>query len=207
VERTVSARTIRLTLGDRIYEVRLEGPDASGVIALSGSRKAADGPVETLDGLRAQAAVTSGSVALTVDDEPVRCAVARDSRGVWVGWRGRTFYLETGGGARVRPAAEFSRDEVRAPMTGVLVEVRTSPGADVARDDTLAVLEAMKMEYRLTAPRDGRVLEVRQRQGERVELGSVVVRLEPESDGHPAQPADSAPGREGRSRAAAGAGS
>lgn len=203
----MSARTIRLTLGDRIYEVRLDGPDASGMVTLSGSRKAADGSIETLDELRAQAALTSGSVALTVDGEAVRCAVARDRRGVWVGWRGRTFYLETGGGSRARPAAEVSRDEVRAPMSGVLVEVRTSPGAEVARDDTLAVLEAMKMEYRLTAPRDGRVLEVRQRQGERVELGSVVVRLEPENYGQPEAPADSASGRGGRSRAAAGAGS
>ena len=203
----MSARTIRLMLGDRIYEVRLDGPDASGMVTLSGSRKAADGSVETLDELRAQASLTSGAVALTVDSEPMRCAIASDRRGVWVGWRGRTFYLETGGEARSRPEAAVSRDEVRAPMTGVLVEVRTAPGADVARDDTLAVLEAMKMEYRLTAPRDGRVLEVRQRQGERVELGSVVVRLEPETDGHPEAPTATTPGREGRPRAPARAGS
>jgi 3-methylcrotonyl-CoA carboxylase alpha subunit len=203
----VTARTIRLTLGDRIYEVRLNGPDASGTVTLAGRRIAADGSAQPLDELRAQAVLTSDSVVLTVGGEAVRCAVARDRRGVWVGWRGRTFHLETGGDSRARPAAEFSRDEVRAPMTGVLVEVRTSPGAEVSRDDTLAVLEAMKMEYRLTAPRDGRVLEVRQRQGERVELGSVVVRLEPETDGHPDAPADSTPGREGRSRATAGAGS
>jgi biotin carboxyl carrier protein len=97
-----------------------------------------------------------------------------------VGWRGRTAFVERAAATRARPAGTVSRDEVRAPMTGVLVEVRAAPGARVARDETLAVLEAMKMEYRLPAPRDGIVQEIPHRAGDRVELGSVLVRLAPE---------------------------
>jgi acetyl/propionyl-CoA carboxylase alpha subunit len=42
-------------------------------------------------------------------------------------------------------------------MTGKLVEVRVAVGDVVEPDQVVAVIEAMKMEYRLTAPRGGRV--------------------------------------------------
>jgi len=124
-------------------------------------------------------------VEVELDGERTRCTVARDRRGVWVACRGRTFYLETTAGTRSRSTTHVSPDEVRSPMTGVLLEVRATPGSDVAHDQTLAVLEAMKMEYRLASPRAGRVLEVPARAGDRVELGTVVVRLEPESQAKP----------------------
>jgi biotin carboxyl carrier protein len=80
-------------------------------------------------------------------------------------------------GGSAAPKGGVSGDEVRAPMTGVLVEVRAAPGDHVRRDQVLAVLEAMKMEYRLVSPRDGEVAAVPLGAGDRTEIGSVVVRL------------------------------
>jgi 3-methylcrotonyl-CoA carboxylase alpha subunit len=73
-------------------------------------------------------------------------------------------------------------------MTGLLVDVRTSTGVRVARDDVLAVMEAMKMEYRLVAPRDGIVAEVKGAAGDRVEVGTLVVRLQPAPAADPDAP-------------------
>ncbi len=196
----MSARTITLVSGERAYEMRLAGPDASGALTLTGRRKDADGSTTPLAELRATVTVGEGIVELAAEAERTRCAVARDRRGVWVGCRGRTFYLEAATEARARPAGGVSPDEVRSPMTGVLLEVRAVPGARVARDETLALLEAMKMEYRLPAPRDGRVLEVPGRAGDRVELGAVVVRLEPETDGRPEGVQDVGRGKKSRAR-------
>ncbi len=50
-------------------------------------------------------------------------------------------------------------------------------GAEVAKGDTLAVLEAMKMEHRLLAARDGVVAKVLVRAGDQVEAGAALVRL------------------------------
>jgi biotin carboxyl carrier protein len=50
-------------------------------------------------------------------------------------------------------------------------------GDAVKRGDTLVVLEAMKMEMRLTAPHDGVVKAVHCREGEVVERGKVVVEV------------------------------
>ncbi len=70
-----------------------------------------------------------------------------------------------------------------APMPGKVTLVAVEAGGAVAKGDTLAVLEAMKMEHRLVAARDGVVAEVLARAGDQVEAGAALVRLaEPEPE-------------------------
>jgi acetyl/propionyl-CoA carboxylase alpha subunit len=111
-------------------------------------------------------------------DRVTRCAVARGRRGVWVSCEGRTWLLEE---ERPEAAAKgsSSQDELRAPMTGRVVQVVARKGAPVKEGDLLVTIEAMKMEFKLTAPEDGVVEEVRCAEGERVELGDLLVVLEP----------------------------
>lgn len=66
---------------------------------------------------------------------------------------------------------------VRAPMPGRIVAVRTSADAEVAEGQELIVMEAMKMEITLRAPRAGRVAELRASVGEFVEADAILVRL------------------------------
>jgi 3-methylcrotonyl-CoA carboxylase alpha subunit len=106
----------------------------------------------------------------------VRVAVVRTPKGVWVGYPGGAkFYADASATAG---SAANAADAVVAPMTAKVVQVRVKPGAKVAEGDLLIVLEAMKMEYRLTAPRDGVVAEVGCGEGELVDLGTTLVRLE-----------------------------
>lgn len=110
------------------------------------------------------------------DGRRVRVAVVRTPKGVWVGYPGGArFIADTSAKAG---SAETSSDAVVAPMTAKVVQVRTKPGAKVAEGDLLLVLEAMKMEYRLTAPRAGTVAEVGCSEGQLVDLGATLVRLE-----------------------------
>ncbi len=74
-----------------------------------------------------------------------------------------------------------SSDDVRAPMPGLVKQVRVRPGDKVSKGDPLAVLEAMKMEHTLTAPRDGVVAAVNAGEGEQVKDGDLLVSLEPET--------------------------
>jgi 3-methylcrotonyl-CoA carboxylase alpha subunit len=68
-------------------------------------------------------------------------------------------------------------DTVRAPMNGKVVAVMVEPGQKVKLGARVAVMEAMKMEHSLTAPRDGVVAEVAA-PGAQVVEGAMVVRLE-----------------------------
>ena len=49
---------------------------------------------------------------------------------------------------------------VEAPMVGKILQVLVKVGDQVAEDDTVVVMEAMKMEINVVAPTDGRIAEV-----------------------------------------------
>ena len=66
---------------------------------------------------------------------------------------------------------------VIAPMPGRIVRVLVKPGEEVAARQGLVVVEAMKMENELRAPRAGVVTEVRVTEGASVEANAVLVVL------------------------------
>ena len=65
-----------------------------------------------------------------------------------------------------------------APMPGVIIEVRVTPGEQVAGGTTLVVMEGMKMEHHVTAPCDGKVVEVLVNPGDQVDNGSPLLVFE-----------------------------
>jgi len=79
--------------------------------------------------------------------------------------------LAGGGGARAA--------EVRAAFNGKLLAVRVKPGDAVARGDALLVIESMKLEHAVSAPRDAVVAQVLVEAGQQVMPGQVLVRFEP----------------------------
>lgn len=68
--------------------------------------------------------------------------------------------------------------EVKAELVGSVWKITTRVGADVAEDDELVILESMKMEIPVTAPRAGRVKEIRVKETDVVKEGQVLVVLE-----------------------------
>ncbi|MCC6623859.1 MAG: biotin/lipoyl-binding protein [Deltaproteobacteria bacterium] len=63
-------------------------------------------------------------------------------------------------------------------MPGKVVKVLVQPGDVVTKGQPLLVVEAMKMEHALKAPRPGRVTLVRAAAGEQVVPGAPLVELE-----------------------------
>jgi len=75
---------------------------------------------------------------------------------------------------------EPSRQLVRSPLTGLVIDVCVETGAFVRQGQTLVVIEAMKMENRITAPCDGRVLEIAVDKGAAVRLNHSLATLLPD---------------------------
>lgn len=66
----------------------------------------------------------------------------------------------------------------RAPLPGTVTQIRVRPGERVHRNQTLVVLEAMKMESSVGAPADGTVKSVLVKLGASVKEGEVLVEFE-----------------------------
>ena len=71
-------------------------------------------------------------------------------------------------------------NQITAPMPGRIVLVKASAGDAVEQGQELLVMEAMKMELALKAPRAGTIESVSAAQGDFVEADSVLVRFAPE---------------------------
>ena len=79
--------------------------------------------------------------------------------------------------ARLMPVKKLSDSEkaVRCPMPGLVVSIAVSEGQEIKAGETLAVVEAMKMENILRAERDGTIKKVRVKQGDSVAVDAVIM--------------------------------
>jgi acetyl-CoA/propionyl-CoA carboxylase biotin carboxyl carrier protein len=103
----------------------------------------------------------------------------RDRHRTWVFIDGRTYVIEPetrDGSDRVH----VTDDQVAlsAPMPATVIAIKVAPGQEVAAGDLLVLLEAMKMEMPITAPRGGRVKSIACREGELVQPGVPLLEFE-----------------------------
>jgi 3-methylcrotonyl-CoA carboxylase alpha subunit len=85
--------------------------------------------------------------------------------------------------ARLDAAAVGEGDDANeaslvAPMVGKVVKVLAQAGDEVADGDAVVVVEAMKMEHQLRAPFAARVTTLDCAEGDQVDMGQVLARLE-----------------------------
>jgi len=76
--------------------------------------------------------------------------------------------------SRVVERGEFL---LRAPMPGLIVSIPVSDGQEVSQGDVLVVLESMKMQNELKAPREGTVRRVRVKAGDSVEQRQILLTI------------------------------
>jgi acetyl/propionyl-CoA carboxylase alpha subunit len=81
---------------------------------------------------------------------------------------------------RAGPRAAGGRQEIRAPMPGLLKRVHVAEGDTVQDGDALATLEAMKMENELRAAHAGTIARIAVAEGTKVESGTLLIVIRPE---------------------------
>lgn len=74
--------------------------------------------------------------------------------------------------------AVLATPQIVAPMPGKVLQVLVRPGQTVAAGDGLLILEAMKMEHRMTAEAAATVRAVHVADGQMVDAGAVLVELD-----------------------------
>ena len=74
-----------------------------------------------------------------------------------------------------RPAAGGAG--IKAPLPGVVLDIKVKVGDTVTKGQTVAILEAMKMENNINADRDGQVVAINVEKGQSIAEGTDIITL------------------------------
>jgi propionyl-CoA carboxylase alpha chain len=146
-------------------EVRFPGPAKSGRRHLQSDWKPGD-------------ALWSG----TIDSEPVAVQVRPLPNGFALAYRGVeakafVYTASEAGYARLMPAKKVADTgkHVLCPMPGLVVSIAVKEGQEVKAGETVAVVEAMKMENVLRAEIDGTVKKINAKPGDSLAVDAVIL--------------------------------
>jgi acetyl/propionyl-CoA carboxylase alpha subunit len=97
----------------------------------------------------------------------------------WVQTIDRTLSLSWVDPMPATSSEDSAAGSLRAPMPGKIIQVLVSDGDTVQTGDTLMILEAMKMEHRISAPYSGQVERINYATGDAVQADEILLALVP----------------------------
>ncbi len=160
-------------IGERSYDVTVAGEGRAPAVTVDGAAAAVD-----------FYEVARGAIySLILDGHSYELWVRKEDAGYAVFVAGHTLAVQVED-ERQRRSRELrgataargpATAEVKAPMPALVLDVMVAPGDEVAEGQGLCVLEAMKMENLMRAPRAGVVKEVKVTKGQGVALNDVLV--------------------------------
>lgn len=123
--------------------------------------------------------IDAQSMDYAINGSAQRCRYSRRAANLWVSRGARTLPWIDQTLAEPEKAKAGSDGNIQANSDGKILEVRVAVGDEVAADDILLVMEAMKMELRMTTPVAGTVTELMVSAGDQVSGRQSLVRIEP----------------------------
>ena len=151
-------------------------PDGQPVrVGVTGTPAAAEVRVGDHAPVPVRAARSADGFVLTADGRTRTVLTAREGSTTWLHLDGATCAVTELPPARLHADAGEHDGEVRSPMPGAVVAVRVAEGERVDEGEVLLVVEAMKMEHALAAPRAGTVTDLAVRVGSQVVVDQLLV--------------------------------
>jgi 3-methylcrotonyl-CoA carboxylase alpha subunit len=81
-----------------------------------------------------------------------------------------------------RKTTEKKEGDLHSPISGTIVTIKVKEGSLVKKDDVLLVIEAMKMEYLIRAPYDGKVKKIHFKEKDQIEIGQLTAEIQKEEE-------------------------
>ena len=125
---------------------------------------------------------SNGSIQISISDKSSIGFSEKSGNEIYVYLNGVNYVIKRESRAlKDNVLEEESGDTILSPITGKLLDKKLEIGDSVSKNDVVVVLEAMKMEHRLKAPRDGKLLKLTSAGvGDQIKEGELMFELEDE---------------------------
>ncbi len=123
--------------------------------------------------------IKPGHLQIIVGDRLIKSVVTEGDKEKFVFIDGDVYKVlpvELTGRKKLRDQDSVESD-LDSPISGRIVQVKVKKGDNVKKGDILIVIEAMKMEYLIRAPYDGKVIDVHFNEKDQIEIGQTTVEL------------------------------
>ena len=160
-------QTVRLTIDNDIVERR--------IVCLGGTSFRVFGEDDKLE--LDVAPLGNDVYAVSTDDHRFTARALGGEGGISIYCRGRSHHFEQPDPLVSADPLSVDGDSVLAPMPGLVRVILANTGQEVGKGDALIVLEAMKMEHTLTAPKDGIIGEILTAEGAQVDAGALLLSM------------------------------
>lgn len=158
--------TYTFKIRDQIYKITLEKEDGQLQAEIEGTRITVD--FEKIE---------DDLYSVLIDGKSVSIGVFRKGKKVQVFIEGELYELEAVSEREQRKTSHIVSgiQEIKSPMPSRVVKILKGEGDEVAPDEGLIVVEAMKMESELKSPIAGKIKNLMVKEGDAVESGAVLL--------------------------------
>ncbi len=161
----MTSRELHWKISEQDFTVRIEESKGHGTFHISG---------------RGIAFRVLASDWIEIDGKRHRFYVLRDRNDYTVWLDGHTYrFSGLEKGILASGATAATTGEITPLMPGKILRIEVTVGDMVAEKQALIIMESMKMESALRAPKSGRVAEIRCQPGQVVEMGEVLLVISP----------------------------
>lgn len=101
---------------------------------------------------------------------------------LWFHFNGENFCLDLQNNKKSKATNSADLGEIYSPMPAKVVRINVKQGDVVEAKQVLMVLEAMKMEYSISAPKEAKVVKLLVSQGEQLKDAQLMIELAPLTD-------------------------
>ncbi len=120
--------------------------------------------------------IKNNKIILSQGGQNIIAYVVKQKDTWWVKINGKTMSY-TSGDIRKSSKKSLSEGSLQSPMPGTILDVKVTVGQSVKIGDPLLIMEAMKMEHKITAPFNGIVEKLNCEISQKVDRGFVLIEL------------------------------
>ena len=125
--------------------------------------------------------IKPGQLSIQLGDRHIKSVISEGDDNKFVFIDGNIFKVKrielTG-----RKKTEEKEGDLNSPISGTIVSVKVKDGSKVKKDDVILVIEAMKMEYLIRAPYNGKITKIHFKEKDQIEIGQLSAELEKEAE-------------------------